>query len=297
MLKRRGWDITVAGTFHRDDITTPVGRATVLGGSAVYFALAAAQHARVHLNGIVGQDTAADFRSMFSALPVDLGGVVAGRAPTMLWHAVHDFDRWVTSSESEEPGCDPEWSPRLSEESATAGVLFLASMHPRLQREVLAQSRAHLIAADSMTVYMHDDAALVRSVAEDADILFLNDQEVAMLTGIPSWRDAALALCGRGRLRAVVVKQGPAGATCVTRDRIIEAPAHTVAEVVDPTGAGDALAGGFLGRCAFLERDDAGVLADALSEGTRCAAAAVSTFGTAGLADLAATGARGPADV
>jgi sugar/nucleoside kinase (ribokinase family) len=269
----------------------------VLGGSAVYFTLAAAQHARVHVNGIVGQDAVRDFRAMLGGLPVDLNGIVVGRAPTMLWHAVHDFDRWVTSSESEEPGCDPEWRPRLSAESAAAHVLFLASMHPRLQREVLAQSRARLIAADSMTVYMRDDAPLVRSVAEAADILFLNDQEVETLTGIPSWRDAALSLCGQGRLRAVVVKQGPAGAACVTRDRVIEAPAHSVARVVDPTGAGDALAGGFLGWCAEHERDDAGVFADALSEGTRCAAAAVTTFGTEGLADLSAAGASGPADV
>ena len=212
------WDIAVAGTLHRDDITTPQGRATTLGGSAVYFALAAAQHARVHLNGIVGEDTASDFRAMFAGLPIDMSGVVVSPTPTSVWHAVHDFGRWVTSSESEEPGCDPEWKPRIDSGSRSAQVLFLGSMHPRMQRDVIAQSSAGLLAADSMTVYMRDDTAAVQSIAKAADILFLNNEEVEMLTGLVGWRNAAMTLCAQGRLRAVVVKQGPDGAACVMRD-------------------------------------------------------------------------------
>jgi sugar/nucleoside kinase (ribokinase family) len=80
-----------------------------------------------------------------------------------------------------------------------------------------------------------------------------------------------------------VVKHGPLGAACVTAEDIAEEPAAPVAQVVDPTGAGDALAGGFLGLIAHLERADAPAFAAALSEGTRCAADAIVEFGTAGL--------------
>lgn len=282
------WDVAVAGTLHRDDITTPHGRRETLGGSAVYFALAAAPYAPVHVNGIVGRDTADEYAAMLREATIDLSGVTVSDRPTFVWHAVHDFDRWVTSSESAEPGCDPEWTPDLHAASRAAQVLFLGSMHPVLQQEVLAQSRATLIGADSMTVFMREDRDSVRAVVEAADILFLNTEEVELLAGRDSWRDAARALCGIGRLRAVVIKQGPDGAACVTASAIYELDAHPVERVIDPTGAGDALAGGFLGYCAREELASEAVWAAALGEGVRCAAAAVTSFGTDGLLALTA---------
>ena len=91
---------------------------------------------------------------------------------------------------------------------------------------------------------------------ERVDILFLTAAELTALTGDDDWRASATGLCGIGRLRAVVVKRGPRGAACVTADAVIERVAVTVPEVVDPTGAGDALAGGFLGHAARIERAD-----------------------------------------
>lgn len=280
------WDVAVAGTLHRDDITTPHGRRDSLGGSAVYFALAAARYATVHVNGIVGRDTSAGYAAMVRGAAIDLSGVVVSDGPTFVWHAVHDFERWVTSSEWAEPGCDAQWRPDLSAASRAAPVLFLGSMHPALQQAVLAQSGARLIGADSMTVFMREDRASVRAVVEAADILFLNAEEVEMLAGRDSWRDAARDLCETGRLRAVVIKQGPDGAACVTGSAVYDLAAHPVERVIDPTGAGDALAGGFLGFCAECELDTEGVFAQALAEGVRCAAAAVTTFGTDGLLAL-----------
>jgi hypothetical protein len=89
------WEVAVAGTFHRDDVTTPAGRRDVLGGSAVYFALAASRFAPVHVNGIVGADTAAGFRAMLDSPAIHLDGMVVSDLPTFRWHAVHDFERWV----------------------------------------------------------------------------------------------------------------------------------------------------------------------------------------------------------
>lgn len=277
------WKIAVAGTLHRDDATTPEQRHESYGGSAVYFALAAAPHAPVLLNGIVGADTAAAHRALFQGLPVDLRGMVVSEQPTFRWHVVHDFDHWVTAHESAEEGCDPEWVPSLSDESRNAEVLFLASLRPELQRGVLEQSRAQLIGADSMTVFITARGADVRAMALASDVLFLNESELAALTGEVDWRRAAQSLCGRGRLRAVVVKRGPLGAACVTAADVVEAGAHKVARVVDPTGAGDALAGGFLGACAGNERDDLEFFATALEEGVRSAAAAITAFGAADL--------------
>jgi sugar/nucleoside kinase (ribokinase family) len=280
------WDIAVAGTFHVDDISTPAGDAAgLLGGSAVYFALAAARSATVHVNGIVGSDHAAAFLELLRGPQLTTEGLVVSDLPTFRWHARHDFDRWVAVDTFSDEGCDPSWRPRLAGAAARAEVLFLASMRPALQREVLAQSGARLVGADSMTDYTGPEREAVRAVAHDSDVLFLNRSELASLTGAPvtTWREEAIAMCGVGRLRAVVVKAGPKGASLVTADGVISLPAAPSGQVVDPTGAGDALAGGFLAACAAAERDDDAYFATALESGLRCAAAAISDFGVAGL--------------
>ena len=283
------WQIAVAGTVHLDDITTPSGRrARQIGGSALYFALAASPHAPVHLNAIVGADAEAELREILTPLQVDLAGLTVSDQPTFRWYAVHDFERWVAETVAEEPGCDPTWRPRLSSEAARAEVLFLGSMRPALQWEILAQSSARLIGVDSMTSFTDPERDAVLEVVAGCDILFLNRVELCSLVPeAADWRAAAATLTDRGRLRALVVKGGPEGAALVTSSGILEQPAAPIDTVVDPTGAGDAVAGGFLGLCAALERDDDGVLPAALVEGLGRAAAAIGTFGTTGLHRLA----------
>jgi sugar/nucleoside kinase (ribokinase family) len=278
------WEVAVAGTLHSDDVTTPAGRRDVLGGSAVYFSLAAARYAPVHVNGIVGSDTSAEYRRILSGRDIDLAGLVESASPTFRWHAVHDFERWVTSHEAFEPGADPEWQPVLTEPSRDAEVFFVGSMDPRLQHQVIGQSRAELIGADTMTVFIDEQRDEVEAMIARVDVLFVTAAELAALTGDADWRRSAAALCEGGRVRAVVVKRGPLGAACVSADLITELPAAPVATVVDPTGAGDALAGGFLGHLAHVELADDAAFAAGLAEGLRCAADAIAEFGTARLA-------------
>jgi sugar/nucleoside kinase (ribokinase family) len=251
----------------------------------VYFSLAAARFATVHLNGIVGSDAAARFGEVLDHAGVHREGMLVSDRPTFRWHARHDFDRWVAVDTTSEEGCDREWRPDLPPSSAAAEVLFLASMRPSIQKDVLAQSRARLIGADSMTDYTGAQRDAVRDVVHSCDVLFLNQNELASLTGaaVTTWRQEAIAMCGVGRLRAVVVKGGPAGAALVTDDGVISRPPAPVKEVVDPTGAGDALAGGFLGACAAAERDDVDYFITALDAGLRCAAKVIGEFGLAGL--------------
>jgi sugar/nucleoside kinase (ribokinase family) len=282
------WDLAVAGTFHSDDLTTPAGRHDALGGSAVYFALAASRSAPVHVNGIVGTDTVAEYRRILERPSIHLDGLVVSSSPTFRWHAVHDFDRWVTSHESSDPGCDPLWDATLSEQSRRADVLFIGSMDPALQHRVIDQSSARLIGLDSMTEFIETKAVEVSAVLRQIDILFLTGAELAALTGSDDWRRSAARLCGTGRLRAVVVKHGPAGAACVTANALVELPAVAVTAVVDPTGAGDALAGGFLGHVALAMRTDDELFPAALAEGLALAADAIVAFGTAGLAGTGA---------
>jgi sugar/nucleoside kinase (ribokinase family) len=275
-----------------DDITTPHGRRfRQIGGSALYFALAAAPHAPVHLNAIVGDDAEAELRQTLDGLPVDLGGLAVSDGPTFRWHAVHDFQRWIAQTVAEEPGCESEWRPRLSPEAARAEVLFLGSMRPSLQREILAQSSARLIGMDSMTCFTGPERDAVLDVVSGCDIVFLNRLELSSLVPeAPDWAAAARSLLGRGRLRVLVVKAGPTGAVLMTSTTTLERPAAPVDVVVDPTGAGDAVAGGFLGFCAAAGRDDDAVFPEALQDGLSRAAVTIGTFGTEGLRRLAGVG-------
>jgi sugar/nucleoside kinase (ribokinase family) len=291
------WRITATGTVTIDDVTTPLGHGTEQqGGSAVYFSLAAAPFAPVHLVGVVGRDGETQLRRTASGAGVDLEGLEVSPEATFRWRATHDFERWVTACEHAEEGAYATWRPRLTDAAAAAEVLFLGSMPPGLQLEALAQSRARVIGADSMTVYIGAQRDRVTSVVEAADVLFLNRTELAALSDRPAerWREAARDLCGRRRLRVVVVKAGPLGAACVTATEVVERAAHPVGTVVDPTGAGDALAGGFLGACALAERDPVDHLVEALDAGLRRAAQAISRFGPEGLLapPAAADGAR-----
>ncbi|HYA00437.1 MAG TPA: PfkB family carbohydrate kinase [Candidatus Binatia bacterium] len=258
-----------------------------IGGSALYFALAAAPHGAVHLNAICGQDAAPEVRQVLSGLPVDLDGLCVSERPTFRWHAVHDFERWIAETVAEEPGCEPEWWPQLSRGAAAAEVLFLGSMRPALQAEVLRQSQARLVGVDSMACYTGPERDAVMEVVAGSDVLFLNRSELrSLMPEAPGWRAAAESLLGRSRLRALVIKAGPMGAALVTRTSFLERPAAPVSVVVDPTGAGDGVAGGFLGLCAARRRDDDRFFAEALGEGLRAAAATISTFGVDGLRRL-----------
>ena len=176
----------------------------------------------------------------------------------------------------------------LTADAVQAPVLLLGSMSAKNQLEAVRQSQGRLIGMDSMSAFIDMNADDVQHVAEQADILFLTQYELADLTntGPKSWVQAARSLLQHGRPRAVVVKRGPAGAALVTENATFQEPAAFVTDVIDPTGAGDAIAGGFLGSCALAERDDCDYFTRALHDGIRSAAATLTTFGTKGLLQL-----------
>jgi len=252
----------------------------------VYFGLVASRFTRVNLVGVVGHDGEASARKMLAGADVDLSGLAVADGPSYRWRATHDFERWVTADEESRLGVLETWEPRVPPAAAAAPVVFVGSMAPVQQLAVLsAVPSARVVGADSMTVHIRAAPDAVRLVAESADVLFGDRAEVCLLTGSDesTWMDGARSLCGRGRLRAVVVKSGPDGAVCVTRDAVVSRAAHPVDFVVDPTGAGDSLAAGFLGVAARAERDPLDDIEASLDAGVRCAASVITAFGVDGL--------------
>ena len=161
-------------------------------------------------------------------------------------------------------------------------MLFLANIQPDLQRAVREQcDRARFVALDTMNLWI-DIArdSLVKTIGM-VDALILNDSEIEDLTDEPNLLRAARAVMDLGP-RVVVVKQGEYGAAMFTRDGFFGLPAYPPADVVDPTGAGDTFAGGFMGYVAAHadEEIDDGLLRRAMAYGTALASFNVEEFGT-----------------
>src|SRR5918999_2737455 len=173
-----------------------------------------------------------------------------------------------------------EFEPKLSEESRQADVLFLANIQPDLQRRVREQcDKARLAGLDSMNLWIETTRDSLVQAIGTVDVVFMNDDEIRMLTKRPTLSLAARDVMDMGP-RTVVVKQGEYGAALFDEDGFFALPAYPLETVIDPTGAGDAFAGGFLGYLASQDGDaDHGALRRAMTYGSVLASFNVEEFG------------------
>ena len=273
--------LTVVGSIAFDAVKSPFGeREKMLGGAAVHFSLAASFFSDVRVVGPVGDDFGDDEYAVLRGRGVNTDDIehVAG-GETFFWKAHYEFDMNTAHTEDTQLGVFGEFEPKLSEESQSSDVLFLANIQPDVQRGVLEQSRARFSGLDSMNLWIETARdSLIRTIG-GVDLLFLNDAELRMLTEEPNLVKAARAVMEMGP-STVVAKQGEYGAALFNEDGFFALPAYPLETVVDPTGAGDSFAGGFLGYLA--SRDDASQeeLRRAMVYGSTLASFNVEEFGT-----------------
>ena len=278
----------VAGTITRDDVRTPAGfNRDGLGGSATYFTLAARLFAPVSVVATAGADFMPTFAAAMAGTGADLKSVSLAQVPTYRWRAEHDYETGTTRAETSEQGAYLEFEPHLTPEQRRSPIAFLGSMEPRHQLRVLEQlDEPRLIAGDTMTLYIREQPALLEQVLQRLDYLFLNAAEATALAKVQAIELAAAELQRRFRLRGLVIKEGPRGATLYREHGQIHLPAFPVDPPVDPTGAGDAVAGGFLGCLAERQREDEASLRLALAYAMALASFAIQHFSVGGLRDL-----------
>ncbi len=291
--------ITVVGSIAYDAVKTPFGeRERMLGGAAVHFALAASFFDEVRVVGPVGEDFAESDLDTMRARRVDVSDVerIAG-GKTFFWRGEYGWDLNSRETLDTQLGVFEGFQPKLSERSRSSDVLFLANIQPDLQREVRAQlTSARFVALDSMNLWI-DIArdSLVQAIGS-VDCVILNDAELRQLTGKPNLVSAAREVLAweptgdatRGP-SVIVAKQGEYGAALVTRESFFALPAYPLETVVDPTGAGDTFAGGFVGYiAAHAHGEPPGdeLLRRAMAHGTALASFNVEEFGTERVARL-----------
>ncbi len=254
----------------------------MLGGTAVHFSLASSFFADVHVVGPVGEDWGEAEMGTLARPGVhthDVERVQGGK--TFFWRGHYDYDLNTAHTDDTQLGVFAEFQPKLSEESRACEVLFLANIQPELQLGVREQcERARFVALDSMNLWIDTARDQLVRVIETVDCVLLNDAELRMLTGKPNLAQAAREVLGWGP-RAVVAKQGEYGAALFTPERFFSLPSFPLETVLDPTGAGDTFAGGFIGTIAAHDGEiDDEILRSAMAHGTTLASFNVEEFGT-----------------
>jgi len=273
--------LTVVGSIAFDAVRSPFGeRERMLGGAAVHFSLAASFFTEVRVVGPVGDDFGPEEYAVLHDRGVNTDDVehVEGGA-TFFWKAHYEYDMNTAHTEDTQLGVFGEFEPKLSEASRSSDVLFLANIQPDVQRGVLEQSEARFSGLDSMNLWIETARdSLVRTIG-GVDLLFLNDAELRMLTEQPNLVRAARAAMDMGP-STVVAKQGEYGAALFTRDGFFALPAYPLETVIDPTGAGDSFAGGFMGYLASRPEASPEELRRAMTYGSVLASFNVEEFGT-----------------
>jgi sugar/nucleoside kinase (ribokinase family) len=271
--------LLAAGSIALDTLEGPFGAVTgELGGSALYFALAASLIRPVEIAAPVGTDAWDALRAVLADRPVDVSRVSLLDVPTYRWSAVQQVGTNVDRGSLD--GIYDRWQPDLPD--GYDGWAFVGSMRPDRQLGVASELRAsaRLLAADSMRSYVTSHREQAEQVLGAAGWFFANVEELVALGGEPEEPERFRA---RHDLAGLVIKLGERGCSAWTADGEIRFPALTGHPVVDVTGAGDSLAGGML--AAWLEAGGGPEsLPAAMAHGIGCASLAISAVGLRGLA-------------
>jgi sugar/nucleoside kinase (ribokinase family) len=268
--------LLVAGSVALDTRDGPFGKVEeTLGGSAVYFALAASLIGPVKVVAPVGLDGAKRVAQAFSGRPIDIEFLQILDAPTYRWRAHQEHGRNIDLGSSD--NIYDSWEPSVP--AGFGGWAFVGSMRPDRQAQLMGMlGGAKPLAADAMLSYVMARPPEARDVLRRAAWFFCNQEEFAALGG----KDPE-EFRRQWWLQGLVVKAGPLGLAAYTEYGVVRAPAITSRPIVDTTGAGDALAGGMLARWLSTGGLPSG-LQDALAWGTACASITISSIGVKGIA-------------
>jgi sugar/nucleoside kinase (ribokinase family) len=285
--------ITVVGSIGFDAVETPyASRDRLLGGAATHFALAASLLDQVRLVGPVGDDFGDEEMAVLQIRGSDVDDVerVAG-GKTFFWRGRYGWDFNTRDTLDTQLNVFEHFEPKLSDASRASDVLFLANIQPGLQYQVRDQCEAaKFVALDSMNLWIQTAREELMRIIGRVDCLILNDEELRQLTEKPNLISAAHQVLNMDppAPTMIVAKQGEYGSALITKDGFFALPAYPLHEVVDPTGAGDTFAGGFVGFIAkHLDRSqDPQVLRNAMAYGTALASFNVEAFGTEGVQTL-----------
>lgn len=282
--------LLVVGTVAFDNVETPWGRADrIVGGAATYIGLSASyftQH--VQLVSVIGDDFPAETLAEMRSRGINLDGLQqkAGEK-SFFWAGRYHTNMNDRDTLDTQLNVLADFDPVLPESYKQPEFVMLGNLTPAVQMRVLDQlpRRPKLVALDTMNFWMNTAMEELREVLARIDVLTINDEEARQLSGERSLVLAAAKIQAMGP-RVLVIKKGEHGALLFSEDRVFFAPALPLAEVFDPTGAGDTFAGGFMGYLASTQDISFENLKRAIIYGSAMASFCVEKFGVEKLLEL-----------
>ncbi len=275
--------LLVVGSIALDSIFTPFGEtADALGGSAVYFSVAGSLLHPVQVVGVVGNDYPVAELERLASRGIDWSGVERADGESFRWKGKYSYDLQSRETLETRLGVFADFQPKLPDAFRSAKFLFLGNIDPELQLGVLSQvTQPTLVVCDTMNYWIQSKKAALLELLARVDVLMVNDGEARELSGDWNIHRAGRWILAHGPKR-VVIKQGEHGALLIEPTRTFYVPAYPLETVFDPTGAGDAFAGGFM---AYLART--GIVSDehirrAMVVGATMGSYAVEQFGIRG---------------
>jgi sugar/nucleoside kinase (ribokinase family) len=282
-------NLVVVGSVGLDDVETPFGRVErALGGSAIYFALAASFFEKPGFVGVVGTDFPQAGLDLLESKGVDLRGLERVEGKTFRWAGRYGYDLNQRDTLLTELNVFADFRPQLPADYRDVRFLFLGNIHPSLQMQVLDQARSpSFVALDTMNYWIEGANDDLRRVLARVNAVLINDSEARELSGESNIVRACSAIAKMGP-KLVVIKRGEYGALICNDGEFFYVPAYPLSDVVDPTGAGDCFAGGFMGWIARQGETSWRTLCQAAVAGSTLAAFSVEKFSVDRFATLGA---------
>jgi sugar/nucleoside kinase (ribokinase family) len=280
--------LLVVGSVALDSIFTPFGEtADALGGSAVYFSVAGSVLHPVQVVGVVGGDYPVDELERLASRGIDWSGVERAEGESFRWKGKYSYDLQSRETLETRLGVFAQFQPKIPAAFRAAQYVFLGNIDPELQIGVLDQvQRPKLVVCDTMNYWIQGKKAALLDLLARVDVLMVNDGEARELSGDWNIHRAGRWILERGPSR-VVIKQGEYGALLIEASRTFYVPAFPLETVFDPTGAGDAFAGGFMAYLARTDSLDQDNIRRAMVYGAAMGSYAVEQFGIRGFERIA----------
>jgi sugar/nucleoside kinase (ribokinase family) len=246
--------VLVVGSIALDTVETPFREVEeVLGGSASYFSLSASLFTDVKIVAVIGDDFPEKYMQLFKSKGIEPKGIQRAPGKTFRWHGRYGYDLKDPETIGTYLNVFENFDPVIPEDYREAEYVFLANINPELQMHVLKQvKKPKLVACDTMNYWIEKKPQELREVLGHVNILMINDSEARELAREPGIMKAARTILNMGP-QILIVKRGEYGALMFSKEGIFWAPSYPLENIVDPTGAGDTFAGGFMG---YVSSDD-----------------------------------------
>lgn len=272
-------DILVVGSVAFDSVETPFGKVEdVLGGSAIYFSVAASFFSKVGMVAVVGEDFPSLYLEFLKEKNIDIGGLKKVKGSTFRWKGKYGFDLNEALTLDTRLNVFQDFRPEIPERYRDAEYVFLANIDPELQLRVLDQvENPKLVALDTMNFWIEGKPDKLKEAVARVDIFVINEAEAREFVQEPNLVKAAKKILSLGP-KTLIVKRGEYGALMFHGDSVFSAPAYPLEFIYDPTGAGDSFAGGFMGYLANTRNAEDGVIRQAMIFGSVMASFNVEDF-------------------